>query len=103
MAGLVQVDGTSWTASSGLFYWVVDTVAEQVQDPATASSLRQVSEHNLGWLDPDDFGEEGSRQVRVALAALPGVAERELPDSAAREEVLQRVRDLAALAAGTPR
>lgn len=100
MAGMMKVAGSAWSASYGLFDWVVDALADRVDDPAAAAALREITEHGLGYLDPADLGETGQAQVLALIPTLPEVADRELPPSAARDDVVQHVRELAALVTG---
>lgn len=102
MAGTLEVGGRRWSASSGVFYWVVDETAHRVGDESAAATLREVSEHNLGWLDVGSLEAAARRAVLDTLAGLPEVAERELPQSPARDDVLAQVRELAALAGAPP-
>lgn len=100
MAGMIRFGTATWTASYGLFDWVVDALADRVGDPAVAARLREITENNLGYLDLSDLSDLGEPGVAAVLALvpdLPEVADRELPASPEREEVVQHVRDLAAL------
>jgi hypothetical protein len=102
VAGTLEVGGQRWSAPSGVFYWVVDEAAERVDDPGAAAVLREVSEHNLGWLDVTGLDPRARRAVLDALLRLPEVAERDLPRSPARDDVIAQVRELAALAGTVP-
>ena len=89
-------------APSSIFYWVVDAAADRVPDGGAAAVLREVSEHNLGWLDVDDLPTSARKALLHTLAALPDVARRELPSSPARQHVISRVQELAVLAMSQP-
>lgn len=97
MAGMVRVGGHTWTASYGLFDWVLETVAEQVHDAGAASTMREIVQHTLGYLDVDDLG-DGAPEVLAVLRRLREVAARTLPPSPVRGEVIEHVGRLAAAA-----
>lgn len=94
---MLRAGGGTWTASFGLFDWVVDAVADRVTDPAVAATLREITEHGLGYLDPAELGAAGEAEVLAIIPTLPDVAERELPASPGRADVLAHVRELADL------
>ena len=89
-------------APSSIFYWVVDAAADRVADGGAAAVLREVSEHNLGWLDIDDLPTSARKALLHTLVELPDVARRELPSSPARQHVISQVEELAALAMSQP-
>ena len=72
-------------APSSIVYWVVDAAADRVADGGAAAVLREVSEHNLGWLDIDDLPTSARKALLHTLVELPDVARRELPSSPARQ------------------
>lgn len=98
MGGIVKIEDQRWSVSSGLFYWVVDTLADLVADPATERYLREVSDANLGWVQPDDLDTDGRSALADAMGRLPEVARDQLPASPHRDEVLVLVDELAILA-----
>lgn len=103
MAGMVFVSETSdWGASSSVFYWVVEALADAVSSPELAARLREVSEENLGSFGLTDFPPDQQAELRAAIAELPGVAARTLPPSDAREAVIAQVHELANLVARNP-
>lgn len=96
MAGAVFLgSGGTWTTSSGIFYWVVGTLAGLVTDPALASRLGEISEHNLGSIDLEDLDETQRGDLLAAIAALPDAAAVRLPESGGREAVLAQIAELA--------
>jgi hypothetical protein len=98
MAGMVfTADGRDWGSSSGIFYWVIDTLVEQVHDPDLAAQLREISEYNLGSLSLATLTEAQQHDLSSAIRALPDVARRELPQSSGREAVITHISELAAL------
>ena len=100
MAGMVFVsDASDWGASSSVFYWVVEALADAVPSPELAARLREVSDFNLGSFGLADFGPDAEVELRAAIADLPGVADRTLPASDEREAVIAQIRELADLVA----
>lgn len=99
MSGTVELAGTRWWVSSGVFYWAIDTAAERAGDADAAAALREVSDDNLGWLAVDDLAPGVREAVLGAFVSLPEVAERDIPLTPARDDVLAQVRELAELAA----
>ena len=89
-------------APSSIFYWVLDAAADRVADGGAAAVLREVSEHNLGWLDVDDLPTSVRKALLHTLAELPDVARRELPSSPARQHVISQIQELAVLAMSQP-
>ena len=98
MAGIVfTADGRDWGISSGIFYWVIDTLADQVRDPQLAARLREISEYNLGSLNLGQLPEAEQAELAAAIRALPDIARRDLPESSGREAVIAQINTLAAL------
>ena len=86
MAGSIALpDGTLWSASSWVFYWVIDTLADELDDPELAARVRSISEHNLGWLDPGDFSAEDRARVVAVLRSMPELAIRRMAPSEGRD------------------
>ena len=98
MAGIVfTADGRDWGTSSGIFYWVIDTLADHVHDPELAARLREISEYNLGSLSLAKLPEPEQQELGAAIRALPDVARRELPESSGRDDVIAQISELALL------
>ena len=98
MAGTVfTADGRDWGISSGIFYWVIDALAEQVRDPDLADRLREISEYNLGSLSLAKFPEAQQQELASAIRGLPDTARRELPESTGRDDVIAHITELASL------
>lgn len=75
MAGdIVLPDGRAWLASSWNFYWVVETLAEEVPDEDLAAYLREISEEHVGILDLGALSDTQQQEIRTAAARLPEIA-----------------------------
>jgi hypothetical protein len=83
--------GLSWGMSSGIFYWVIDTLADQVIDPALAARLREISEYNLGSLNVTSFSQAHQQELAAAIRSLPGIARRGLPGSQGHDAVVAQI------------
>ncbi|GLY42629.1 hypothetical protein Amsp01_086520 [Amycolatopsis sp. NBRC 101858] len=95
---LVLPDGRWWTASSGVYHWVVDHLAGAVTDPAVAERFRQTAEHGFRTLDLGDLPPAACEEVLRVLrdSLLPTVEARfPGPDGEAVRESVARSRDLA--------
>ena len=56
MSGTVSVaPGARWSASSWLFDWVVECIADPIDDDGISVRLHTMVENNFGWLDFGDF------------------------------------------------
>jgi hypothetical protein len=60
-------DEYGWTASSGLFEWVLEYLLKCIDDAATKETIQQVVQHRLGSLDVTQMSEAGRREVLSAL------------------------------------
>ncbi|WP_433508556.1 hypothetical protein ACQP2T_31640 [Nonomuraea sp. CA-143628] len=60
-------DEYAWTASSGLFEWVVQVLLESVDDAATKEHLELVLSANLGAVDLRTLPDTGRAQIMRAL------------------------------------
>jgi hypothetical protein len=60
-------DEYAWTASSGLFEWVLEYLMKSVDDAATKETIQQVVQHGLGSVDVTQMSEAGRREVLSAL------------------------------------
>lgn len=91
--------GTEWTASSGVFNWVVDHLANTVADQPTRDDLRLIAEQNFRWLDLADLSDTGRRAVLAELAAnMVAHSGEHLPVAAARQDAMAKLAQLADLA-----
>jgi hypothetical protein len=96
---IVFAEGTDWTASSGIFNWVIDYLARTVDDESTREALRVIDEQNFRWLNLADLSETGRREVLSKLAdGIVTYSEEKLPETAQREDALATVGELAELA-----
>ncbi|MFJ7217248.1 hypothetical protein [Amycolatopsis sp. NPDC098790] len=77
---LVLPDGRSWTASSGVYYWVLDHLAGAVTDPAAAERFRLASEHGFRTTDLGDLPPSARDEVLALLrGSLLPAAETRFP------------------------
>jgi hypothetical protein len=96
--GTIQVSaGRGWCVSSGLFGWVVETVAEQAP-PEVAATVRDSCARHPGRLDLADFPPEQRTALRRVLRALPGLARERLPRTPSRSAVIAMIDDLGRVA-----
>jgi len=98
MTGTIVVcEGRGWSVSSGLFRWVVDTLAGEAP-PELAASLRESCAAHPGRLDLAEFPPEQRRALCSALRSLPALARERLPRTASRAAVIAAIEDLCAAA-----
>lgn len=103
MAGTAKLGRHSWSTSSHVFYWVVDTLAEQATDAGLVDYLRGISTDNVGWLDADEVSPLAREELMVLVGRLPVLARELLPDSGeGRTAVIDQVDELAAMAGPPP-
>jgi hypothetical protein len=96
---IVFGDGVDWSASSGVFNWVIRYLADAVDDQATRDELRLIDEQNFGWLNLADLSETGRRQVLSVLSHdIESYAEENFPRTDLRAQVLANIGELAKLA-----
>ena len=96
-------DGELWSASSSVFYWMVDAMAEHALIPELAARLREISDENLGSLEINDFPTSNRTELVALIRDLPSIARAELPLTEHRDAVINKVESLArALAGSTP-
>lgn len=100
MSGTIVLDARDkWSASSGVFNWVVEFLAAAVEDAATKDELSLIEEQNFGWLDCAQLSEQGRREVLEALRTrLVPYADRQFPDTPVRDEAIDLIVKLANLA-----
>jgi hypothetical protein len=94
-------DDASWSGPSWLFDWIVDNIADVIDDPPLAAELKEVVEHNIGFIGVNDFPpSQWARVVDVIRNRIVPIAERDLRllPGFDREGALQQIRDLAASA-----
>ncbi len=98
MAGDIYLaDGRSWGARSSVFYWAIETLSEQVNDPELAAQLREISDENLGLLDVADLSPARQQDFIAAVRRLPDIARATLPQSDGRVYVIGWIDELAHL------
>lgn len=98
MAGVVfGLDGGAWHASSSVFAWALDALAQRSTDAELTRVLREVVDVNLGVLDVEDLTPAQRAELRTAAQHLPDVGRVELPDTPARSELVAQLAELVAL------
>jgi hypothetical protein len=96
---IVLAEGADWSASSGVFSWVIGFLADKVADETSRDTLRLIDEQNFGWLNMADLSEAGRRQVLTLLGnEIVGYSERELPAGPLHDDAVAKVGELAELA-----
>lgn len=92
-----------WSAASSLFDWVLNTLAETVDDVELAAELTGIVGENIGWLGLDDLHSEQNASVRRILkGGLRSIAQRSLPKAMpGREAALEHLDELSRLASDT--
>lgn len=100
MAGLVFLpDGREWNASSSVFYWALDALAQRAEHPGLVRGLREVADNNLGALDLEVMPADQLAELTGLAQRLPEVGRTELPDTSARDEIVSQLAELAELLA----
>jgi hypothetical protein len=68
MASSVLInDEYGWSASSGLFEWVLDYLLTAVEDAATRQTIQQARDHQFGSINLTQLTPTGRQQVLDAL------------------------------------
>lgn len=103
MSGTIVLgEGTDWSASSGIFSWVIGYLADNVADELTRDTLRLIDEQNFGWLNMADLSNAGRQQVLTLLDhEIVGYSHRELPAGPLHDDAVAKVGELAELARST--
>ncbi len=103
MSGTIVFDeGTDWSASSGIFNWVIDYLARTVDDQPTREALKLIDEQNFRWLNLADLSDVGRQQVLSRLAQeILTYSNEQLPETAQRQDAITKVEELADLARET--
>ncbi|EWM12987.1 hypothetical protein [Kutzneria sp. 744] len=82
----------SWNASRGLVSWVVEVLAEHVQDPRLEATLRELAAEQYWLVGFDKIEPEQAPDLtRAVLEDLMPAAEREFAD---QPDVVEMVTDL---------
>lgn len=103
MAGTAVVGGHTWSTSSHVFYWTVETLADHATDPLLVEYLSAIATDNVGWLDVEEAPPASRGELLGLLRDLPELARRLLPASGeGRAAVISQVGELAALAGPPP-
>jgi hypothetical protein len=96
---IVFGEGSDWSASSGIFNWVVDYLANTVDDQPTRDALRVIDEQNFRWLNLADLSDVGRQQVLSKLAQeIAAYSDEQLPEAAQRQDAAAKIEELAELA-----
>jgi hypothetical protein len=103
MAGDIYLDGKVWSASSWLFDYVVERIADEIGESQLSLKIRDIITNNLGLLKLADFGPNDQRLILAAISErLVSLADRDSdPHLANRREVLARIADLVTLGRAT--
>jgi hypothetical protein len=64
---IILSDEYGWTASYGLFEWVVEFLRDASRDPATRTELTEILQHNLPGIDLKAMPEPRRREILEAL------------------------------------
>jgi hypothetical protein len=105
MPGVISLgDDGQWLATGWLFCWVVGFLAMNVERQQLAADIDHVRVGDSGRLELGVFGPEADREMRGLLRnRLVPEAERCFPPAMrGRATALRLLRELAALAAGSP-
>jgi hypothetical protein len=100
VAGSVGVsDGLLWSATSGLFCWVLNDIARHTNDVELAVHLTEIDRENLGWFGLADITPAQRSEVRRIISEhLVDDAGRQFPaDMPGRLSGLELLEDLAAM------
>jgi hypothetical protein len=105
MSGTISLSATTrWSAASWLFDWVLNTLAEMVEDAELAGALTGVVGENLGWLGLNDLPREQSvAKRRILRGGLRVKAEQSFPAAMpGRDDALRYLDELSRLASDMP-
>ncbi|WP_369070407.1 hypothetical protein [Kineococcus terrestris] len=87
-------DGQWWTVRTGIFSWIVGTLAATARDRDLAAHLREVDEEDLPLLDLTALPADQRAELVELVRALPAVARDHLPPTADHEAVGRSLADL---------
>ena len=98
MAGMIFLaDGRDWSASSSIFYWLLDTLAERAGDTKLADRLREISENNLGSIDLSSLDDVDVKEFIELAIGAPQFAREDLPDTPHRDAIVSLIESLASM------
>jgi hypothetical protein len=96
---IVFGEGADWSVSSGVFNWVINYLADTVDDELTRDELRLIDEQNFRWLNLSDLSETGRQQVLSILRQdIEPYAREKLPPTELREDTVAKIGELGELA-----
>jgi hypothetical protein len=105
MSGSVIVSrDLTWDASTGIFFWVVETFSRKVHDDVFADQLWALSDNNIKWLVMYELEPDQQRQLAELIPRMPQIVREELPGVEYREQVallLTELVDMVASVYGT--
>lgn len=104
MSGTIALSpAIRWSAASWLFDWVLNTLAETVDDADLSAELNEIVSENIGWLGLKDLPSEQKAAVRRILSGgLRVRAEHRFPVAMpGREDALRHLDELSRLASST--
>jgi hypothetical protein len=106
MSGYISLSSnTGWQATSGLFRFVANFIADRVQNKELATHIHDMIEFNLPHqISLDELSPDNRREVlNILQNDIVGHAQENLPDSTeTRDALLNHLRELADLARETP-
>jgi hypothetical protein len=106
MSGTIAIQNDRrWSAASWVFDWVVNLLADRIDDQDLVQTLHEVIEENLGWVDLESLPREWQRQIiEIIRDELVPASEGRLPRSLPnRDEIMNHLRSLAEMARAMPR
>jgi hypothetical protein len=98
MAGTISISpGTRWSAATWLFDWIVEFLAENIEEAKLRATLQEIVDENLGWLELSDFGPDAEHRLRKILhTRLVDVADSKFsPTMPNRADALAHLQELA--------
>jgi len=100
MAALIRLDeNIDWQTSGALFDWVLEFLAEKIDDAQAQARFHEVIDNNLGSVWLEEFELPVRQDILHALSAdLVEAGERSLPDGDRKEDAVEQLRALARMA-----
>jgi hypothetical protein len=100
---IVFSNGAGWAVSSGVFNWVINYLADTIDDQASRDELLLIDRQNFRWLNLSDLSITGRRQVLSILGyKIESDSRDTFPEGDQRADVMARIGELAKLARFSP-